>query len=266
MEIRPNGTNRKNSRHDKIQNYIALRGSSSIEELVKITDVSRMTIHRDLDELEKKGALHRTRGGASVEKTLLFETSAERRLSLNATEKIAIAEFAATLVDPGQVIMLDDSSTSYYFLRSIPIDHPVTIISNFVPSLNLASSRPNTHTIALGGDYRPNYQAYLGILTEMTLERLHADVLVSSSSALRNRSLYHQSQEVISTRRAMMASSDRSLLLLDNSKIGHTALYQYGDVEEYDHIVVDDGIDEESAECLEGLSTSLHVITVEAAT
>jgi len=86
---------------------------------------------------------------------------------------------------------------------------------------------------------------------------------VSSASALRGRSLFHQSQLVISTRRAMVESSASRLLLVDSSKISHTALYLYGSVEDYDHLIVDDRTDSETLAMLSELDVEVHVVEIE---
>lgn len=253
-------SNKRELRLEAIRAHLMTIGTASVEDLATFTGVSRMTIHRDLDELEQRGILHRTRGGASVEKTLLFEASVEYRLALERNAKESIAAYAVTLIEPGQVLLLDDSTTSYAFLCALPPDLPVTIVSNFQPTIQMAASRPNTHVIALGGDYQPSYQAFFGFVTETALAAIHADVLISSASALRGRSLFHQSQLVISTRRAMVESSATRLLLVDSSKIGHTALYLYGSVEDYDHLIVDDRIDDQARDALSELDVHLHVV------
>jgi DeoR/GlpR family transcriptional regulator of sugar metabolism len=247
-------------RLEGIQARLMTLGTASIEDLIASTGVSRMTIHRDLDELERRGVLHRTRGGASVEKTLLFEASVDYRFSLRRHAKERIAEHAVTLIEPGQVLLLDDSTTSYACLRALAPEFPTTIVSNFLPTIQAAAARPHTHVIALGGDYEPSYQAFFGIVTETALATVHADVLISSASALRGSSLFHQSQLVISTRRAMIESCVTKLLLVDSSKIGHTALYRYGDVADYDHLIVDDGIDNQALAGLSELAIQLHVV------
>jgi len=254
---------RRERRLEDIRQYLLRNGSATIDELVSLTDVSRMTIHRDLDVLSHRGQLHRTRGGASVERTLLFESNIEYRLSQARAAKQAIARTAADLIEPGQVILLDDSTTSHALLLQLSPDLPVTIATNSLPSLTVASSRPNTQLIALGGDYQPNYQAFFGLVTESALASIHADVLVASASALRGRRLFHQSQFVISARRAMLASSERSLLLVDSSKIGATALYGYGDVEDYDLLITDDGAPQGAVEGLADLDVTLVVARVD---
>ncbi len=91
-----------------ITEFIHEQGSLEVDELSEQFQVSRMTIHRDLDELEQQGVLRKVRGGATVHPSYLFESDIRFRLSAATTEKEAIARDALTLVEPGQVILLDD--------------------------------------------------------------------------------------------------------------------------------------------------------------
>lgn len=257
----PRGPGRE-GRIERIRQYLLRHGSATIDELVGLTGVSRMTIHRDLDELARRGQLHRTRGGASVQRTLLFESNIEYRQSQARAAKQAIAKVAAELIEPGQVVLLDDSTTSHALLRQLSHDLPITIATNSLSSLNLAASRPNTQLIALGGDYHPNYQAFFGLVTESALASIHADVFVASASALRGRTLFHQSQSVISARHAMLAASEKSLLLVDSSKIGATALYVYGQIDDYDVFITDSGVPPEALEELADVDIDIRIARV----
>ena len=64
-----------------ITEYILEQGSLEVDELSDQFQVSRMTIHRDLDELEQQGVLRKVRGGATVHPSYLFESDIRFRLS-----------------------------------------------------------------------------------------------------------------------------------------------------------------------------------------
>ncbi len=253
---------RKEARFAQIRDHLIAHGSATIDELVALTGASRMTIHRDLDELNQSGALRRTRGGASAQKSLLFEADVQVRMALAHRAKEAIGRKAVELIEPGQVLLLDDSTTSLAFFHALPRELPITVATNFFRTIEAATARPNTHLIALGGDYQPNYQAFFGLVTETALTAIHADVLVASSSALRGLDLYHQSQLVIGARRAMMESSAIRVLLIDSSKIGQSALYRYGSVNDFDHVIVDSGVLDDALEVLRESTAEIHVVDV----
>lgn len=248
-----------------IRSYLMTNGSAATEELINLTGASRMTIHRDLEELERRGVLHRTRGGASIEKTLLFESGFDYRMRLNQDRKNAIANFSVQLVEPGSVLLLDDSTTSYAFMKALPGDLPLTIVSNSLPILNLATMRPSINTISLGGNYFSHYQAFFGMVTNNALTSIFADMLIASASALDGGYLFHQNESVGLTRNAMFAAAAKRVLLVDSSKIGGNALYKYGRVEDYDRLITDDGVDLKTSSFLEELDIQLDVVTTTAA-
>jgi len=102
-------------RQKLITEYIHDHGSLEVDDLSEQFQVSRMTIHRDLDELEQQGVLRKVRGGATVHPSYLFESDIRFRLTAAANEKGAIAKYALSLVEPGQVVFLDDSTTTITF-------------------------------------------------------------------------------------------------------------------------------------------------------
>ena len=84
-------------------------GSVGVDQLAARFDVSKMTIHRDLDELEESGFLRKVRGGASVQSSSRFESDYRYRENIASAEKERIAIAAAALVEPGQSVIIDDS-------------------------------------------------------------------------------------------------------------------------------------------------------------
>lgn len=245
-----------------IQDAILQHGSVLVDDLCEQLGVSRMTIHRDLDVLERRGALRKIRGGATAEKSSLFESDVPFRMRTALAQKEAIAAVAAELIEPGQAVMLDESTTSMLVLKNIGESTPVTVITNFMPSIQRTIEMPHGNLIAIGGDYHANYQAFLGIVSERTVSQLYADILFASSSALNGTRLFHQNQAVIGSRQAMMRCAGTKVLLIDSSKIGNSALYEYGTIRDYDHVVVDSGIRETDLEALRETRVQVHVAQI----
>lgn len=233
----------KSTRLTFITEVVNRDGFVSVDALAAELDVSRMTVHRDLDELQQSGVLRKVRGGASAQRSATFESDLPYRMRTALAEKRAIGRAAAELAVEGDVVIIDDSTSAMEVLPHIMGSSPTTIITNFMPAMEALAGNPDAALIGLGGEYVPRYRAFLGVGCEKALSELYADVLFASTSALRGLSVYHQDQRVVVVKRAMMAAAQRRVLLMDNTKIGQGALHRLGSVTDFTHVVVDEKAD-----------------------
>lgn len=234
----------KVERLDYITTAVRAAGFVNVDDLVEALGVSRMTIHRDLHELQGLGTLRKVRGGASAQRSTEFESDLSYRRSSAVEEKQRIAAVAAELATDGDVVILDDSTSALAVLPHLLQRDPMSIITNFLPVMQEVTAHPHVKLIGLGGQYIAGYSAFLGMICEGNLENLFADVLFASTSSMRDVTLYHQEQRVVMTKRAMMAAAQRRVLLMDHTKVGQGALYRLGAVTEFTHVVVDDRVED----------------------
>ena len=87
-----------NSRQQTILQMVIDQGQVSVTDLAKATGVSEVTIRQDLNTLEKLSYLRRAHGFA----VSLDSDDVETRMMSNYTLKRELAEFAASLVQPGK--------------------------------------------------------------------------------------------------------------------------------------------------------------------
>ena len=135
--------------------------------------------------------------------------------------------------------MLDDSTTALAVARLLPGRSPLTVITNFLTGINLLASEPGVDLIALGGAYYPAYDAFLGLRTTEGIRSLRAEILFMSTTAVTNGYCYHQSQETVAVKRALMGAADRRFLLLDHSKFEKSGLHQLAPLTAFDLVIVD---------------------------
>lgn len=246
-------------RREQIAAIVLANAATSARDLATRFAVSPMTIHRDLDELERRGVLRKTRGGATAQPSSLFESNVRYRLTSATREKEALAHYALTLIEPGQAVLLDDATTTLALARLLPELVPLTVITNYLATIQALHASPGIRLIALGGEYFPSHDSFTGIVCEGSIAALRADIFLMSTSAVSNGAAYHQEQEIVAVKRAMLRAAARRVLLIDHGKLGKTALHRLADLSEFDLIVVDDGVDAAGLRVLEDARTEYAI-------
>jgi len=227
------------ARHQLITDRVRMDGSVTVDELVRATGVSRMTVHRDLDALETEGVLRKVRGGATATRSSIFESDLQYRLTTAVEAKAAIGRAAARFIDVGQAVIFDESTTALAALRAVDPTEPITVITNCVPTMAYVTSRTKHRLIGLGGDYVARYQAFLGILCQQMISNVYADVLIASCSAVLGNATLHQDSQIVEVKQTMIAAAPVRLLLVDSSKIDMGAIYRLGEIRDFTHLITD---------------------------
>src|ERR671926_1817035 len=132
MDEKSDGDLSAGERREVILGMLLERESVTVKELTERFAVSTMTAHRDLDALAERGALRKVRGGATAQPTALYESSLAFRLSEMREAKDQIARVAASRVEPGSSLVLDDSTTGLAMLPYLAQIPELTIVTTFV--------------------------------------------------------------------------------------------------------------------------------------
>ncbi|WP_245627697.1 DeoR/GlpR family DNA-binding transcription regulator [Actinomadura oligospora] len=246
-------------RREAIRRQVTDEGFVRIRDLAAAHGVSTMTIHRDLDELQSTGWLRKVRGGATAEPSASYHGDVRHRRQAMAAEKRALAGAAAGLVGAGATVMIDESTTALELAGLLPGRGPVTVITNFLAAVNALTGESGVDLIALGGAYYPAYDAFLGLRTSEAIRSLRADLLFMSTTAITNGQCYHQSQETVAVKRALMESADRRVLLADHTKFTKNGLFQLAPLTDFDLVIVDAGTPASDVEALRARGVHLHV-------
>jgi DeoR/GlpR family transcriptional regulator of sugar metabolism len=246
-------------RREQIRARVVGHGFVRIEDLAETFGVSLMTIHRDLDVLQTQGWLRKVRGGATAQPSAHHHGDVRHRAATMVEAKQEVAESALELVQPGQSIIVDDSTTALALAKLLPDRSPLTVITNFLTTINLLAREPGVDLIALGGAYYPAYDAFLGLRTTEGIRSLRADILFMSVTAVTNGQCYHQSQETVAVKRALMDAADRRVLLLDHTKFKKSGLHQLAPLTAYDLVIVDSATPPDDLAALRAQGVKLRV-------
>jgi DeoR/GlpR family transcriptional regulator of sugar metabolism len=228
-------------RRDQIAELVVARGAVTAQDLAQEFDVSVMTVHRDLDDLEQRGILRKSRGIATAQPSGVFESTVAYRLKANLPQKQLVAKHAARFVEPGMSVMLDDSTTALQMLPHLEKLTPLKVATNFMEVLRRLAGASDVGLIAIGGDYDPQHDSFLGVACLEAIDAIRVDATFLSTSAASGALAFHQEQQIVSFKRAMLDAATRRYLLLDHTKVGRTALYRLVPLADFDAVVVDPG-------------------------
>jgi len=231
-------------RQREIVAVLTERGSARVAELARQFDVTEETIRRDLEKLEAEHKLVRSHGGAVTASEP--ETPHWQREFVNQPQKEALAREAVKLVEEGDILMLDASSSCWFLARRLP-DIPLTIITNSLHTCMALAGREHFRVICPGGTLVETSMSFVGAETQHALRRYHAGKFFMSCRGLDLlRGASDLSEEQAMVRRMMLEGSDHHVLLVDSTKLQTRALSIIAPIAAFHHLITDDAADAET--------------------
>ncbi|MFD1213108.1 DeoR/GlpR family DNA-binding transcription regulator [Arthrobacter sp. GCM10027362] len=249
---------RQLERQRTISEMVMAEGAVRIDELAQRFGTSQMTVHRDLDELEARGLLRKSRGVATALSSSLVESSDVYRAGQQREEKKEIAKAALEFIEPGQAIFLDDSTTVLELAKMLPTHAPLTVLTNVLTVINELKGARGITLVALGGTYHNWCSSFMGGMTTDAIRNLRADLFVMSAAAVTDDVCFHQNQATVDIKRAMFAASAKRILLVDHTKFEKRALHALAPLSGFDAVVVDSRTGRDEIARLE--SRNIHVV------
>ncbi|MQA07966.1 MAG: DeoR family transcriptional regulator [Pseudonocardiaceae bacterium] len=234
----------RQERQQQIVDHVVANGFASAADLSTLTGVSLMTVHRDIAELGARGILRKYHGGVSAQPSTVFESSSDFRLHTNVAAKNALGKAALGFISPGMSVMLDDSTTGFALAKLLPEVGPLTVVTNYRQTTETLRTHEDIRLIGVGGEYSRTHDSYIGLPAQEMISSLSVDLTVQSTSAMTSELTYHQEQEIVMVKRAMLNAGKINVLLMDASKVGRSALHQLLPVERFDHVLLTGPIDE----------------------
>lgn len=234
-----------------------------IAELASTFDVSVMTVHRDLDSLVDAGLLRKSRGRAVAPSGEELQTSARFRLRAAHQVKEAIAGKAARVVEGARTVLVDDSTSVLPVLRILAssLGSELTVVTNYLQAVReVMDAGVQVHL--LGGDLVPELDATFGPSTVEAVRGWHADAAIMGNPAVKGGELFHPLQGSVALKRAMLAQADQRVLVIDHTKLGHTAPQRWATGADFTDVVLDAGADARELESLRALTCTVHVADV----
>ena len=234
-----------NLRIRKIVNFVKERKSCSIAELMEQFGVSSATIHRDIELLAKRDVIERVRGGIiynDAPNARATSADYQDRVVARRAEKIAAARRALALVEEGDIVFLDSSTTVYelaLLLMQSKFDH-LTVITNAIPVMHLFRKfPPHWSMIGLGGNFDPQLNSILGVSAIEHLSHFNVTKAFISAFGLDDKTATTNHEQQAEILRRVLDAADKRYLIIDHTKMGRKGIYRIAARGGFDAILTD---------------------------
>lgn len=231
-------------RRQKIMDLLREDGSAKVVNLARLFKVTEVTIRQDLEKLEQEGLIFREHGGAFLKN---LEENIRSFIPLNKENmdrKTAIGKKAASLVDPGDTIILDSGSTTTEVAKNLLGKKGLTVITNALNIALLLGADSGIEVIVTGGEFKPPTLSLSGQKATDFFTNIHVDKLFLATAGISLRSgLTYPSISDIAVKKAMIEAADTTYLVADSTKIGKNSLASLGALSLIDFLITDEAID-----------------------
>ncbi|HAP56625.1 MAG: DeoR/GlpR family DNA-binding transcription regulator [Sphaerochaeta sp.] len=231
------------SRQQYILSLIKTEGTVTVSQLAEELGVSELTIRRDLDQLEKKGLVERTHGGATARRNLPVEPDYLQKASEYPKEKEAIGQAVAAMVEEGDTLYINSGSTTFEVIRSVvALQKKVTIVTNNIDAIWLCKESEHIRLILAGGVYRSRSHSVSGSLSSILVNQVYANkAIIGVDGFSPSAGLTTPILEEAETTRAMIEHTVGTVIVVAAAnKIGVVSNFKTVGLDQVDVLVTDE--------------------------
>lgn len=230
----------KGAREQYMLDQLARMGMLSVSALARDLGVSEVTIRANLRDLEGRGLLSRTHGGAQ---STSFQSVLERRRQ-HAPEKERIAAAAAAMVNDGDRIMVEAGTTTSLVIPHLSERAGVQIVTNSTLVFATARRNPALRVTLTGGTFSHESESLVGPHALRTIDDFNVRLaFVGTDGFTTERGLTTGFAEGADVIRAMSGRAQATWLLADSSKYGRAGFVSVLSLDRLAGMITDDHID-----------------------
>ena len=250
-------------RRQRIIDLLQQQVEVKVTELAQQLGASEGTVRNDLRSLEESGQVVRVRGGAVLDEKYPAQgrnPAFAARLNLNAVAKERLARWACELVEDGDSVILDASSTAYYMAPFLAELRNLTVVTNGIETALVLAKNPNHTVILVGGIVRSDGFSVSGLLSERLLKDLHVrTAFVSASGFSVEGGMTEVSLEEARLKNKLIQCADRVVALIDSGKFGRMDLAPSVCTDAISHFFTDSNVSSADLEALRRVCPSVTV-------
>ena len=228
-------------RRARIMDLVNKNRNMTVCELSRIFAVSRPTIRRDIQELEKQDLVETSYGCVTAKAERFPESSFAARSEAYQREKAIIAELAIQMIDEGDCILLDAGTTITELAKKLAgTQKRVTVVTTAVNIACMVEQNKSITTVLIGGILRDTTHSLIGKLAEGALDEIHiAKAFISAGGISRQTGLSNYHMLEAELKRKIVDVAEKVILLADHSKFGKKTTVTFASLEDIDALISD---------------------------
>lgn len=250
----------KVDRQMKIRRLVVENGQVFIPELSDYFSVSEATIRRDLNDLNGRGWVQRTHGGAVRLEQFLKEPPIIQRVDEQTEEKRLIGHEAVKMLNEGETIFLGCGTTVLAIAQNLPEDIELRVITNSLLIVNEIAYHSNLELIVTGGFFRQSELSMVGHITEQSVREFRANRVFIGVRAIDPRyGLTNDYLHETITDRAIRSISQQVIVVADYTKFGRQSSVLLGPITAANIIITDSKVDKDIIEEIRELGVIVNI-------
>lgn len=233
-------------RQNMIVSLVNENGSVVVKELSERFEVTEDSIRKDLALLQKKGLLKKTYGGAVRVRVNIHDRHVAQRRGKNLEEKQKIAKKAFELIEDGDVIFLDISTSNLELAKLlVKSERQVTVVTNMIDIMLTFSVETRVKVIFLGGTFSDGRDGFVGALTNQQIKNFRFDkaFLGVVGVDLEDNHVTTYTAEDAATKKQILESSSKSYMMLETRKFSAEGNYIYAVVDDFSGAIMEKDIE-----------------------
>jgi DeoR/GlpR family transcriptional regulator of sugar metabolism len=246
-------------RRRKILESILIEKTLPIRELAERMEVHEITIRRDLAELEGQGLVEAVRGGVRLIEQAQHDIAYEMRAEQELGAKRRIAQEALKLIQEGDTVALDASTTCLELARMLGVKPRVHALVSSLDAANVLAGSKTAFSI-IGGTFNPASRGFSGPISELVLGRLHPDKVFFSAKGLSQKGGFSDASLIeAEVKIRLIGSAKSAVALVDHTKFGILAFTTIVGLEQVDTLITDKEPDAATRKFIVGSGVKLIV-------
>lgn len=215
-------------RKNQILEKLHQEGKVVVSDLSRLYQVTEETIRRDLEKLENEGLAKKTYGGAILNQSLNTDVPYTVRKRTNVDAKKYIAELIGSLINDGDYIALDASSTALFVVKNIIHKKNITLITNSIEILLELAEKSNWNILSTGGALKEGSLSLVGYSAERMVSEFHVDLAVCSCKGIDlSMGVTDSNEKDAQIKQAIFQAAKKRVLAVDDTKFDKISFIPY---------------------------------------